>query len=121
MWAIRALIIALIVIAIVAFFSYNIGTAQKVDVDLVWVKYWDVPLVIVTFWAFVAGVLVSLTLFISVYIKLSVSNHSARKKVKALESEVAVLRNRPIEESAQLISEGKESQPEDKPVFDEDK
>lgn len=120
MWAIRALLILLIVIAIVAFFALNIGTAQKVDVDLGFQKYYDVSLVLVTFWAFVAGALVSMVLFISVYIKLSVANHSARKRVKALESEVAVLRNRPIEESAKLIEEGRDT-PEDKPVFDEDK
>lgn len=103
MWAIRALLIALIVICIVAFFSYNVGTEQKVDIDLIYDAFYDVPLFVVVFWSFVAGTLVSLLLFISVYIKLSVGNHTAKKRIRALESEVTVLRNRPIEESAELI------------------
>ena len=65
--------------------------------------YVDVPLVTVVFWAFVAGVLLSLFLFITTYIKLSVQTHTLKKRIRSMESEVAVLRNRPIEESADLL------------------
>jgi len=103
MWAIRAILIAIVVIAVVAFASYNVGTTQTVDVNLIWMSYLSVPLVTVVFWAFTAGVLVSLVLFISVYIKQSLQIRSLRTGVRALETEVTALRNRPIEESADLL------------------
>jgi uncharacterized membrane protein YciS (DUF1049 family) len=107
MWLIRAIFIAVIVIALVAFAFYNISPTQTVDVNLIlggW-QYTNVPLITVVFWAFVAGVAVSLVLFVSVFVKQSVENRSARKRIRALEHEVTVLRNRPIEESADLLKD----------------
>ncbi len=120
MWVIRAIIIALLVIVVVAFAYFNFSPSQKVDVNLIYVKYLDVPLVTVVFWSFVAGVLVSLVLFISVYIRLSVDIRTASRRVTALEGEVAVLRNRPIEESADLLKGADEKQLEvESPFTDE--
>jgi len=112
MWAVRAILIAILII-IVVFFAYNnFGPDQTVDVHLkpFYDNYVDVPLVTVVFWSFVAGIVLSLLLFVSTYIKLSVQYRSAKKKVKALETEVTILRNRPIEESADLLNK-----PETKP------
>lgn len=104
MWIIRAVMIALVVICVIAFAFYNVGPGNAVDINLIfWPPFLEVPMVTVVFWAFVAGVMVSLLLFISVYIKLSVELRTAIKKVKALEGEVSVLRNRPIEESVDLL------------------
>lgn len=103
MWAIRAILIAIVVIAVVAFASYNVGTTQTVDVNLIWMSYLGVPLVTVVFWAFTAGVLISLVLFISIYIRQSLQIRSLKSGVRALETEVTALRNRPIEESADLL------------------
>jgi uncharacterized membrane protein YciS (DUF1049 family) len=103
MWVVRAILIALVIVAVVAFAMYNVGAGQTVTVNLIWATYLDVPLITVVFWSFVAGVIVSLLIFITAYIKLSVQLRSARKQVKALEGEVTVLRNRPIEESADLL------------------
>jgi len=103
MWVLRAILVALVVVCVVAFALYNVGSGQVVTVDLIWVKFVEVPLITVVFWSFAAGVLVSLLLFISVYIKLSVQLRAARKQARALEGEVTVLRNRPIEESADLL------------------
>jgi uncharacterized membrane protein YciS (DUF1049 family) len=103
MWVIRAILIALVVVVVVAFAMYNAGSGQAVSVDLVWAEYVDVPLITVVFWSFAAGVVVSLLIFISAWIKQSVQLRSARKQVRALEGEVTVLRNRPIEESADLL------------------
>ena len=105
MWAVRAILIAIVVIAVIAFAYFNFNPDQKVDIDLIYVKYVEVPLVTVVFWAFVAGMLVSLIMFISIYIKLSVQLRTANKKISALESEVSILRNRPIEESVDLIKD----------------
>lgn len=104
MWIVRAILITLVIVCIVAFAFYNIGPGNEVDVNLIYVSFANVPMVTVVFWSFVAGASVSLLLFISVYIKLLVQVRAARKRVQALESEVTVLRNRPIEESAELMA-----------------
>ena len=104
MWALRAILVALVVVCIVAFALYNVGSGQTATVDLIWVKFVEVPLVTVVFWSFATGVIVSLLIFISVYIKLSIQLRAARRQARALESEVTVLRNRPIEESADLLT-----------------
>lgn len=104
MWAVRAVLIALLIIILVAFAYTNLEMNQQVSVNLLFAQYINVPLLTVVFWAFVGGMLVSLTLFISVYIKNSVILRAANRKIEALETEVTVLRNRPIEESADMLS-----------------
>lgn len=103
MWAVRAVLITIVIIAIIGFALFNANPKQTVDVDMIWGKYVQVPLLTVVFFSFLGGLIVSLLLFISIYIKQSVQLHSAHKKVNALETEVTVLRNRPIEESAGMI------------------
>lgn len=105
MWAVRAVLIAVIVIAIVAFAIHNVGPYQKVDVDLIWKTFKNVALVEVVFWSFAVGMAVSLLAFISVYIRLSMNVRTLRRQMRALESELVVLRNRPIEESAQILED----------------
>ncbi len=109
MWVLRAVLVALIVVCVVAFALYNVGSGQNVTVNLIWATFSEVPLITVVFWSFAVGVLVSLVLFIFVYIRLSVQLRASRKRARSLETEVAVLRNRPIEESADLLtrSDGK--------------
>jgi uncharacterized membrane protein YciS (DUF1049 family) len=103
MWVLRSVLVAFLVICVVAFAYHNSNPAQKISVDLIFAKYIDVPLVIVVFWSFVSGLIVSLILFILVYFKQTVQIRGLQKTIKALESEVTVLRNRPIEESAHLL------------------
>jgi uncharacterized membrane protein YciS (DUF1049 family) len=105
MWALRAVLIAVLIIVVVAFAYNNFGSDQTVDVNLrpLYHNYADVPLVTVVFWSFVAGVVLSLLLFLGTYVKLSVQVRGARKRIRALENEVAILRNRPIVESADLL------------------
>ncbi|MEE8576511.1 MAG: LapA family protein [candidate division Zixibacteria bacterium] len=119
MWAVRAILAALMIIVVVAFAYFNLSPSQTVDVNLIYVKYLGVPLVTVVFWSFVAGMVVSLILFISVYIRLSVQIRSSTKRINALEGEVAVLRNRPIEESADLLKGADEKHLEVKSPFTE--
>jgi uncharacterized membrane protein YciS (DUF1049 family) len=105
MWIIRAILIAVMLILVIAFAYNNFGPEQKVDVYLrpVMPNYLDVPLVTVVFWSLVAGMVMSLLIFISIYIKQTVDLHAAKRRIKALEGEVGILRNRPIEESAELL------------------
>ena len=106
MWAVRSALIALLIILVIAFAYNNFGSDQVVNVHLqpFFPDRIDVPLVTVVFWAFVSGVVLSLLLFITTYIKLSLQIHTMKKRVRALESEVTILRNRPIEESANLLA-----------------
>ena len=103
MWALRAILIVFVIVCVVAFAYHNSSPAEKVNVDLIFAKYIEVPLVIVVFWSFMSGLLVSLLIFILVYLRQSVQIHGFHKQVRALESEVTALRNRPIEESAELL------------------
>lgn len=105
MWIIRAILIAVMLILVIAFAYNNFGPEQKVDVYLrpVLPNYLDVPLVTVVFWSIVAGMVMSLLIFISIYFKQTVDMHAAKRRIKALEGEVGILRNRPIEESAELL------------------
>jgi uncharacterized membrane protein YciS (DUF1049 family) len=105
MWVVRAVLVLLLILLVVAFAYNNFGADQTVDVKLepILPNYVDVPLVTVVFWSFVVGAVLSTLLFVSMYIRQSVLVHSTRKRIKALESEVSILRNRPIEESAELL------------------
>ena len=105
MWAVRAILLVMLILLVVAFAFKNFSPEQTTDVHFepFYNNYADVPLVTVVFWSLAAGAVISLLLFITVYIKLSVQVHSSRKRIKALEAEVSILRNRPIEESAELL------------------
>lgn len=103
MWALRALLIALVFVAAVAFAYSNVGIVVDVNLQPVYSDMADVPLISVVGWALGIGLFLSLLMFISTYIKLSVQIRAARKRIKSLETEVAILRNRPIEESADLL------------------
>jgi uncharacterized membrane protein YciS (DUF1049 family) len=117
MWAVRAILILLLILVVVAFAYNNFGQDQVVDVHLepVFSNYLGVPLVTVVFWAFAGGAVLSLLLFITVYIKQSVNLHASRRRIKALESEVSILRNRPIEESVDLLKGADNRQDKDSP------
>lgn len=105
MWIIRIVLLALVVVCFLAFITYNIDTSQKVDINLIYAAYLDVPLITVVFWSFLAGGLVTLALMVVSYLKLSFDLQGANRKIKALESEAAILRNRPIEEAAGLFTQ----------------
>ena len=120
MWALRAILIVAVVVCVIAFAFYNTSQNQAVDVNLIWVKYVGVPLITVVFWAFVAGMVVSLFLFISVYIRQGVLIRGGRRQIKALETEVTVLRNRPIEESADLLSDNSDGSKQSRSTFADD-
>ena len=121
MWIIRTVLVLLLLILVVGFAYNNMGSDQKVAVQLepLFANYVDVPLVTVVFWAFVAGAALSLLLFVSIYVKLSVQGHTARKRIRALEGEVTILRNRPIEESAELLKGADRKKDESESPFSE--
>ena len=103
----RAVVTILVVVLIVCFLAFVVyNSAQRVDVNkqpFAQGTYHNVALAEVVFWAFVAGVALALLVFLLMYIKQSVQLRAARRRVRALEGEVTILRNRPIEESAELL------------------
>lgn len=105
MWVVRTVLVLLLLLLVVGFAYNNTGVDQKVAVYLepAFSNYVDVPMLTVVFWAFAGGAVLSMLFFISMYLKLSVQSRGARKRIKALESEVAILRNRPIEDSVELL------------------
>jgi uncharacterized integral membrane protein len=103
MWVFRSILILVIIAVIVGFAVYNSGPSQTVDVDLIWAKRFDVPVITIVFWSFVLGSLISLLLFISVYLKISNQLSEAQKAIRGLHTEVTTLRNRPIEETRDLL------------------
>lgn len=105
MWAVRAILMLALILVVLFFGFNNFGPDQTVDVHLkpLFDDRADVSLMAVILWSLAFGAVLSLLMFITIYIKLSVQVHSSRKKIKALEAEVSILRNRPIEESAELL------------------
>jgi len=104
MWVLRSVLILLVIAVIIGFSLYNSGPDQTVNVNLIWMQRYNVPVITVVFWSFIAGAVISWLLFISVYLKLSNQIREANRNIKGLQSEVTALRNRPIEESTDIIS-----------------
>lgn len=104
MWVFRSFLILVIMGIIIGFAQFNSGLDQKIDIDLIWTQRADVPLVTVVFWSFVLGALVSWVLFVSVYLKQSTQLNKANREIKGYRDEVTALRNRPIEETKNLLN-----------------
>ncbi len=103
----RAILVVLTVVLIVCFLAFVVYNAgERVNVNkqpFAQGQFHNVALAEVVFWAFVGGVILSLLVFVMIYIRQSVQLRASRKRIRALEGEVTILRNRPIEESAELL------------------
>ena len=62
-----------------------------------------VPLLTVFFWIFISGILLSAILFVTMFIKQYNQLRQTKKLVTGLQTEVTALRNRPIEETKNLL------------------
>lgn len=102
MWAVRALIVIVLIVVIVGFSVLN--SEERVTVQLYNAAYYNVPLIVVTYWSFVAGMLVTFVMGLSYFWKLSLDLRDARRENKRLLSELTALRNRPIEAIDRLES-----------------
>ena len=107
MWVFRSVLILLVIAIIVGFALYNSGPDQTVNVNLIYAQRMDVPVITVVFWSFILGALIAWLLFISIYLKQTNQLREANKSIKGLVSEVTALRNRPIEESKDLLGKKK--------------
>jgi len=105
MWVIRALLVMVLIVVIVGFSVLD--SEERVTVQLHDTTYYNIPLIVVTYWSFVAGMLVTFVLGLSYFWKLSLDLRDARRDNKRLLSELTTLRNRPIEALERLdLEEG---------------
>ena len=100
MWAFRVFLILLIIAVVVGFSMLN--AQQLVSVDLLRATYENVPLVYVTYWAFLAGMLVTFVLGFLYLLKVHADLREQRRETKRLTVEITALRNRSIEEIDEL-------------------
>lgn len=100
MWAFRMFLVLLIISIIVGFSMIN--AQQVVTVDLLRTTYQAVPLVYVTYWAFLAGMLITFALGLSHVFKVHADLREQRREKERLLTEITALRNRSIDEIDQL-------------------
>lgn len=117
----RLIVIIALVSILILFAFNNVRPDQVVDVNLqpFYANYTSVPLLTVVGGSIVAGLVIGLILFGLMYIRQSVSLHEASRKAKALENEIAILRNRPIDESLELVAGSEQKKPDVRSIFDE--
>ena len=103
MWIVKWIIGAILVILI-------IGFAMQNSTELVPVKFWkwetmqDLPLWVVMYISFTAGILFWVIISIYQMLGLKIENRKVRKELRKLKEELDRLRNVSIEESTLLTS-----------------
>lgn len=102
MWLVRLLLSLALVGLVILFGLGNNYPHQKVDVNLqpLYYNYTQVPLLTVVAISVIAGLLIATIMFALVYLRQSVQLRTHEKNIRALEQEISILRNRPVEESA---------------------
>ena len=91
-------LVVVLIVVLVGFSVYN--AEERVGVNILTTRYINVPLIVITFWAFIFGLVVSFLLFVTVYFRQVAEIRRQRRIADSLGSEISALRNRPIEESA---------------------
>jgi len=112
MWVIRTLL-GIVLIAVLLYFAFlNAGAQVTVRLtpgstdEYIYVG----PLIIVCFWAFLLGMVLSFIFFVTVYFKQVSEIRRYKRTADSLSGEIAALRNRPIEESTDsFLSPGKDN------------
>ncbi|MEW5876306.1 MAG: LapA family protein [Candidatus Zixiibacteriota bacterium] len=99
MGIIRSILILIVLAIIIGFSVYN--AEPRVTVDLIRWKY-EVPLVVVVYWSFLAGMLAAFILGLAYVLKVQSDRRNERRDRRRLEMEISALRNRTIEELDQL-------------------
>lgn len=95
MWAMRVLLLLAVIVLVVGFSIYN--SAQRVVVHLIFGTYENVPMIVVAYWAFVLGMVVSFLLGIAYYLRITNQMREREKENKRMLAELTALRNRPID------------------------
>jgi uncharacterized integral membrane protein len=93
---IAAIALLVITIAIIAFAVMNPG--ERVSINLGWIAYEGVPLVLTLFIAFVIGVVLTILYCLYYFIDMGLNVRRLKKRNRDLENELVALRNLPLEE-----------------------
>ncbi len=96
MWALKILIILVIIMLLIGFSVYNSG--EYVSVNLFGYLYTAVPMIIIAYWSLVVGMFISFLLGIGYYLRIQDELREQRKENKRLMEEITALRNVPLEE-----------------------
>ena len=96
MWILRNLVIIVLITLIVGFAIYN--SNERILVNLYGREYYDVPMIFVTFWAMVVGMIISFAAGVSYYFRSYSELRNQREENKRLLEEIIALRNLPLEE-----------------------
>ncbi len=97
MWFLRNLVWLILMIALIGFMFLNAGE-RATAVHLPGVTYAQVPLFLVFFVAFVAGMLVAFVLTFVYYLKGQAATRRLAQQVRDLKQELSALRNLPLDD-----------------------
>lgn len=97
MWMLKWLGVALLMILLLGFSMLNLN--QRVDVDLFFWQFQDVPLILVIFEAFIIGMLVWFLVAFINELKLRGELRAVTRDRDEIHSELQNLRNLPLEET----------------------
>ncbi len=97
MWVVRIILLLIVLAVVIGFSVYNSGPKIR-TIDLIWLQYYDVPMVIVVYWSMLAGMVVAMFLGLTYVFRLHSDLRAERRGRKRLEAEMASYRNRTIEE-----------------------
>lgn len=94
---IAAIALLIVTLAIIGFAIINAGpTIESINLGIG--RYYEVPVVVALFVAFVVGVIVTLLYCLYYFIDLGLTVRRIKKKNKQLERELVAIRNLPLEE-----------------------
>ena len=96
MWMLKWFGIALLLIVLLGFSMLNLS--QNVDLNLFFWQFEQIPLILVIFEAFVAGMLLWFLLAFVNELRLRGELRALRNRRDELERELLILRNQPLEE-----------------------
>jgi uncharacterized integral membrane protein len=108
---IAAIALLIITVAIIAFAVMN--PSEHVGINLGWVAYEGVPLILALFVAFVIGIGLTILYCLYYFIDMGLNIRRLKKRNRDLENELVALRNLPLEETQEEgePEEGKEVAP----------
>jgi uncharacterized integral membrane protein len=95
--AIAAIALLVVTMAVVAFAVMNPG--ERVVVNLGFRTFYDVPMILALFVAFLIGVALTLLYCLYYFIDLGLNVRRLKKRNRDLETELVAIRNLPIEEA----------------------
>lgn len=108
---IAAIALLIITIAIIAFAVMN--PSERVGINLGWIAYENVPLILALFIAFVIGIILTVLYSLYYFVDMGLNVRRLKKRNRDLEDELVALRNLPLEEPVDEAEaqEGKEVRP----------